>query len=184
MIAAMASSPVVLALLATLMLLAGLRRLAAARRLERETGVAGLRVRQADVEGRRPARPMRCTTHGLVGRPDFLLAEAGALVPVEVKPTRRARRPYRGDLLQLAAYCQLVESETGEAPPYGVLVYADRRWEVPWTAARRQALHEALADLRIASNALDVPRSHAEGARCAACGLREGCGQALALERA
>ena len=173
------SSPWLLSLLATVALLIGLRLLAAARRAEGRTGIDGLRVRQADVEGRRPERPLRSVAHGLVGRPDFLIEELGALVPVEVKPTRRAHRPYEGDLLQLAAYCLLVEEETGRRPPYGVLVYETARWEVPWCSDARERLLDALGALRSDGRARDVPRSHDQPARCAACALRDDCGDAL-----
>ena len=111
---------------------------------------------------------------------DYLLRVGGATVPVEVKPRRRAAAPYAGDLLQLAAYCLLVEETTGVAPPYGILRYAQRSWRVPYDTAVRDGVLAALSALGRDARAADVARSHQEPRRCAACALRAACDQRLA----
>ncbi|MDG6970395.1 MAG: hypothetical protein JRN54_04720 [Nitrososphaerota archaeon] len=73
---------------------------------------------------------MSCRVHGLVGRPDELRRSPdGRIVPVEVKSSRGpppGRPPYFSHILQLYAYCQIVEGEQGVTPPYGLLIYNDK----------------------------------------------------------
>ena len=79
-----------------------------------------------DTRGRALEKPLFARRIGLTGKPDYLLDVRGNTIPVEVKPRRRAPRPYESDLMQLAAYCLLVEETIGTAPPYGLLRYAER----------------------------------------------------------
>lgn len=76
------------------------------------------------------------------GRPDALRRAAdGAVVPVEVKSRDAPRRgPARSHVVQVWAYCLLVEETTGRAPPFGVLRYADREFRVAWNGAARREL--------------------------------------------
>ncbi len=151
-----------------------------ARHLASDVLHAGLRLRESDdADAVHPARTLRAPQHGLVGRPDYLLGKRGRLVPVEVKPNRRAAAPYLGDLRQLSAYGLLVEAETGNPPPFGVLAYAGARWTVPWTRARRRDLLAAIAQVRADRSSRVVRRSHDDPRRCAGCGFREQCTDAL-----
>lgn len=72
---------------------------------------------------------MSSRVHGLTGRPDELRrAPDGRTVPVEVKSSRGpppGRPPYLSHVLQLYAYCQIVEDRNGAPPPYGLLIYND-----------------------------------------------------------
>lgn len=166
--------------LAALLLVAGLLLWLLSGRALRRTGLPAAEIVAQDTAAREPGRTLVDRTHGLTGRPDYLLRTREGLIPVEVKPTRRAAQPYESDLLQLAAYCLLVEAETGRVPPYGLLVYADHQWRIPFTPARRQQLITTLAAMRADLAAADVARSHQSPARCRGCGLRQACDAALA----
>lgn len=164
--------------LAVLLALAGAGLWWWARRTTRATGLPGGRVVYSDAADWRAApRPLRSERHGLIGKPDYLVARGDTLIPVEVKPTRRARQPYESDILQLAAYCLLVEATTGRPPPAGLIVYADRQWEIPYTDGLRAVLLATLDAIRADRHAANVPRSHTVPARCRACSLRGECGQ-------
>lgn len=96
---------------------------------------------------------MSSQVHGLVGRPDELRrAPDGRVVPVEVKSSRGpapGRPPYFSHVLQLYAYCQIVEDRYGAAPPYGMLIYSDGiPRKVAWDARARQELAEWVARFR------------------------------------
>lgn len=164
----------------TLLLLAlGLFWLSA--RLQRRTGLPRARVRYDDAsEGRPLERPLTSRRYALTGRPDYLIERAGALIPVEVKPTRRAREPYEGDVLQLACYCLLVEEAFGKRPPYGLLRYADASWEIPFDGALRARLLDTLGEMHAARGSREVARSHNQPGRCAGCSQRANCSQSLA----
>ena len=115
----------------------------------------------------------------LAGRPDYLVSTGQGVIPVEAKSGRAPLQPHDSHLLQLAAYCRLVQARDDRRPPYGVLKYADRALAVPYTPGLEARLLDALADMRRAElHAAD--RSHESPGRCRACGYREVCDQRLA----
>ncbi len=166
--------------LASILLLAALLLFALALRLRRTTGIPWARVVASDM-GRAhvPPQPLVAARYHLRGRPDYLLQTARSLIPVEVKPGRTAPRPYESDMMQLAAYCLLVEEQQGAAPPYGLLRYADATFRVAYTAALRARLLDTLEDMRAARDDDDCPRSHDQPQRCAGCGFVDVCDDAL-----
>jgi CRISPR-associated exonuclease Cas4 len=151
-----------------------------ASRLQRRTGLPTARVRYDDASSGRPVeKALVSHRYRLTGRPDYLLEVGGRLVPVEVKPTRQAREPYPPDLMQLAAYCLLVEETSGQRPPYGILRYAEQSWEIPFDSRLRERLLALLAEMEEAERAADVPRSHEVPAKCQWCSQRAHCDQRL-----
>ncbi len=161
-----------------LLLLAGALLLAALR-LRRSTGVPWARVRSSDTGWRPAEAPLISQRYGLVGTPDYLLESRGGVIPIEVKPGRVADEPYESDLMQLAAYCLLVEDTTGRAPPYGLLRYATHTFRLEYTPAIRAELLVILEDMRADRFADDVPRSHDQPARCRGCGFYTQCDDRL-----
>lgn len=127
-----------------------------------------------------PARPLRSRRYGLVGRPDYLVdvrqGRRTFTVPVEVKSRQRPPQPYASHILQLAAYCLLVEDNFDSRPPYGLLRYADATLRIPFTDDLRRQVLAAADDIRQARRAPDMARSHDEPGRCVACGYRSACG--------
>ena len=126
---------------------------------------------------RKPPEPLQSPSHGLVGRPDFILQQGRTTIPVESKPMRRAEEPYPADLLQLGAYCLLVEESYGRTPPHGLLVYSERTFEIPFDAGLRRAVLDTLQEMRRAEERSNVRRSHDQPARCASCGMHRHCGR-------
>lgn len=119
--------------------------------------------------------------HGLVGKPDYLVrvTEKGRIftVPVEVKSAKRPTTPHPGHLLQLGAYCLLVEAAYQQTPPYGLLHYADATLRIPFTDELRREVLAVAEALRRDQQATDVKRSHDERQRCRACGYQHRCGE-------
>ena len=178
----MASS--LLAALAVLALLVGWLALRAAGRARQSAGLPAGRIVYADTGDWRPLeKPLFSAEYGLTGKPDYLVQTRSGLIPVEVKSSAAPPRPYPSHVLQLAAYCLLVEATAGQVPPHGLIKYADATFEIEYTPALRTELLELLEAMRLhrASRAPGgVPRSHDEPQRCAGCGYRPVCGQALA----
>jgi CRISPR-associated exonuclease Cas4 len=114
----------------------------------------------------------------LTGRPDYLVEQAGRVIPVEVKSGRAPKRPWPGQVLQLAAYCRLVHVSTGERPPYGVLKYADRAFAVDYDGSLETSLRNVLTEMR-RSEGKEMDRSHESPGRCRGCGYRDRCEQRL-----
>lgn len=116
----------------------------------------------------------------LTGKPDYLVEEKGRIIPVEVKSTATPSAPYLSHVLQLAAYCLLVEEEHGQAPPYGIISYPHRTFAVNYTPQLRDQLLATLAEMRLLLDADDVPPSHANPNRCRHCGYWMHCEERLA----
>lgn len=88
------------------------------------------------------SRTLRSERYRLVGRPDEIRAGPdGVLIPVELKRRNApAQGAFYSHTVQVWAYCLLLEEETGRAPPFGVLRYANAEQLVPWNGAARAAL--------------------------------------------
>jgi CRISPR-associated exonuclease Cas4 len=148
--------------------------------MRRRTGLPWQRVVFSDTGGwRRPSDPLIARRYGLVGKPDYLMARGRELIPVEVKPGRQAREPYLSDIMQLAAYCLLVEEASGVRPRYGLLRYAHTTFRIPFDARLRDKLVMLLEEMRLADQDVSAARSHDQPARCAACGFVAQCDEAL-----
>ncbi|MFT5194688.1 MAG: CRISPR-associated exonuclease Cas4 [Cellvibrionaceae bacterium] len=116
----------------------------------------------------------------LTGKPDYVIrAENGSLIPVEYKSAKAPKRPYESHIMQLAAYCALIESHFGERPAYGIIRYADRSFNIDYTDELENDLLDILEDMRIDLEADDVPRSHDEWHRCNGCGFKIACEDSL-----
>jgi CRISPR-associated exonuclease Cas4 len=149
--------------------------------VHRQTGLPVGRVTYVDTGAwDRCERPLFSGLHHLTGRPDYLVQSRQGVIPVEVKSGAAPEQPYQAHLMQLAAYCLLVEEQEGRAPPYGILKYDDRAFEVDYSPALRAELLNILADIRQDLRARDVHRSHDEPGRCRGCGYRDRCEQRLA----
>lgn len=123
----------------------------------------------------------------LAGKPDYLVEQrGGVLIPVELKSGPAPERPWEGQVLQLAAYCYLVESTFGRRPPYGILQYSDQAYAIDYSDDLEQDLLDLLVEMREtqAAAAIDpdhgAARDHRDRRRCAGCGVREACDQRLA----
>jgi CRISPR-associated exonuclease Cas4 len=159
----------------------GLWLLLRSRTARQKTGLPEGRVTYVDTGAwDRCEHPLFSNQHSLTGRPDYLVQHRRGLIPVEVKSGAAPARPYQAHILQLAAYCLLVEEQEQRAPPFGILTYDDRAFEVDYTPALRAALLETLDALRHDMRARDVDRNHEESMRCRGCGFRYTCDQRLA----
>jgi CRISPR-associated exonuclease Cas4 len=170
---------VVAALILFLLGWASMRR---AGRLRKKSGLPAGRLIYADgaqTDWHPPANPLYSARYRLIGKPDYLVRTGEGIIPVEVKSAPGPDIPYLGHLLQLAAYCLLVEETSGQTPPHGLLKYADALYEIDFTAELRTELLDTLVELRRARLAQNVARNHNRPNKCAQCGFRHGCDEAL-----
>jgi len=116
----------------------------------------------------------------LRGKPDILIDEGHAIIPVEIKTGRTPATPYPGHVLQVLAYCLLVEEHYRVRPPHGIIRYPARDVTIPYTAGEEQRLRALVWEMRDAQRAgTEQHRSHRQPGRCAACGFRDRCREAL-----
>src|SRR5215210_5920488 len=85
-------------------------------RLREESGVPSGRITHTDTYGglpEIPGKPLFSATYGLTGAPDYIVSTREGTVPVEVKPGRTETEPHESHLLQVLAYCLLLEDKEG-----------------------------------------------------------------------
>jgi CRISPR-associated exonuclease Cas4 len=143
-------------------------------------GVRALAARRRDaslgplvaIDAGRPA-VLRSYRYRVQGRPDALRQLAdGRWVAVETKSRASPPNgPTRSHLVQVWAYCLLVEEETGRSPPFAVLRYSDREFRVPWDAGARCDLLRLRAELLRPYDGRATPSP----SRCARCGWFSVC---------
>ena len=163
-----------------LILLLALVSLVVAGRLRTQSGLPGGRVLQSDMGGETQGKPLYSERYALAGTPDYLVETTQGIVPLEVKPTRTDSEPHQSHLLQVLAYCLLVEDTTGKRPPYGLLRYKSETFRVDYNSETRAHLLGVLGEMREAAKQREVHRSHEVVGRCRACGYREICAESLA----
>jgi CRISPR-associated exonuclease Cas4 len=155
--------------------------LARANRLRRSSGLPQGKVVYQDVSGL-AKKPLYSPRLGLTGKPDYLLKDRyNNLIPVEVKSGYAPRdgRPYQSQLLQLAAYCLLVEDVLQRPVPYGLIRYRDQTLRIDNTDELRARLTETLAEMRALLSRDTVHRSHDQARRCARCSMAHACDELL-----
>lgn len=129
----------------------------------------------------RQREPLYSPDLRLVGKPDYLVQEVGGMIaPVEIKSGRAPGRPHQGHVMQLAAYCLLVDEVFGRRPTYGILQYQDQAFAIEYTVDLEEDLLDLLAEMREDMFEGEIDRDHNDWARCARCGLRDHCYQRLA----
>ena len=162
-----------------LLLLLGLDACALSLRLRQRSGLPAGHIRASDT-GSWVANDELLYARDvyLVGKPDYLVETADSgLIPVEVKSRRAPKLPYESHVLQLAAYCYLVEQHYGERPFYGILQYSDRTFAIDYTDELEDELLDVIADMRADMLAGELDRDHTDWRRCTRCGFRQSCVQ-------
>jgi len=80
-----------------------------------------------------PADNLYATSLPLVGRPDYILKHRDFLIPIEVKTGRTPTTPYFNHIMQLIAYCVLITESYQVRPPYGIIKYPEREFQINFT---------------------------------------------------
>jgi CRISPR-associated exonuclease Cas4 len=110
-----------------------------------------------------------------------LVKHGKQVMPIEVKSSAAPQGgPRRGHLLQLAAYCVLVEETYHTRPATGIVKYADRMFEVDYTPALESNVLDVMDAMRHDLARAAAHRSHHDAARCVRCGYRHACDERLA----
>jgi CRISPR-associated exonuclease Cas4 len=117
--------------------------------------------------------------YGLRGRPDYILEKDGKYVPVEVKTGRVPKGPLFSHILQLAAYCLLVEENNNRAPKYGIIRYSNIQHEIEYTNELKKILLSKLAEMKEIMVTKEVHRNHKRPNKCRGCSRREICPEKL-----
>ena len=166
-------------LLAGGLILVSLLALLFAGRLRAASGLPEGEIVSHDTSAEERGKPLFSEQYALTGTPDYVVRTPRGLVPVEVKPSRREAEPHDSHLLQVLAYCLLIEETEGRRPPYGLLRYSTSTFKVDYNNETRAYLLSVMDEVRRAAEEPDVARNHDQEQRCRACGYRSICEESL-----
>lgn len=162
------------------LLLAGVLLVWGSRRLRSRAGLPAGRVVYSDMRTWRECpEPLYAPSANLAGKPDYLVQRWNYVLPVEVKSSPAPAEPYPSHVMQLAAYCLLVQEEFGQRPPHGLIHYADRTFAVSYTPELEQELLDTIECMREDMRDGYADRNHDDPARCHACSYAAYCDQQL-----
>ncbi len=109
----------------------------------------------------------------LTGIPDVVLKRGDFFIPVEIKAREPPERPFKSHLMQLIAYCALLE-DAGYRVSHGSLVYIgkkEKEFRIKFDQKEKRRLELLLEEMRKIKSI--PPRT--EGPRCRICSVREQC---------
>lgn len=153
------------------------RRYKYVRTMRKEYGIPEGRIVYTDLD--KPAQPLFSEQLRLTGKPDYVVNFKGQYIPVEVK-TGVTYSPYRNHVLQLAAYCLLVEEKYSRVIPFGVLVYGGvRQFRIPFEAYLRRQVITIMEEMRTKLATGTIQRNHNLIAKCQHCSMSVHCNQRI-----
>jgi CRISPR-associated exonuclease Cas4 len=115
----------------------------------------------------------------LSGRPDFILQQGDATIPVELKTGRVPRGPLFSHILQVASYCVILEDMNRKGVTHGILRYGSVEHEVEYTPDLKKLVLEKAGDIRRARLAGGAHRNHNRPSKCRGCSRRAVCPEKL-----
>ncbi len=127
------------------------------------------------IRGETPSKTMFSEKYGLSGKPDMVIRQGKDLIPVEIKHAPAGDHPRPSHVLQLAAYCLLVEETYGIRPSRGIIRYRDRLFEVPFTGGLEKDLLKTMAAMRAEDPQAGLPPGCSGHGKCAHCGFAKIC---------
>lgn len=128
-----------------------------------------------DADGQ--GEPLSSGAYPLVGKPDYVVKlPDGRPVPIELKlNVQDATAPYSNHIIQVAAYCLILEDYFVQAPTHGILRYADREFTVEYTPALKKKVIRLLTEMARCSRQQPPPLARQRASKCRACTFQAIC---------
>lgn len=116
----------------------------------------------------------------ICGKPDYIIKKEGYYIPVEVK-TGNHLKAKKSHILQLMAYCYLLEENYNCFIPYGILVYnhTSKIFEISFDPKMRFELESLIKKMRKNLKSNIIKRNHTEIQKCIKCSMKKHCNQKL-----
>ena len=113
----------------------------------------------------------------LSGKPDYIIKKGEDYIPVEIKTGRIPRGPFFSHILQVVAYCLLIEERYGKAPPCGILEYADHKLHrIDYDEKGKELVFSKLDEMReMLAGGKKPYRNHNRRGKCHNCSRRGHC---------
>lgn len=164
--------------LAILILILNERRLQRRRLIEERHRALGLPTGElvyedADSQG----EILSSSDYPLVGKPDYVVQlPDGRPVPIELKlSVHNAAVPYSNHVVQIAAYCLILEDYFEQPPTHGILRYADREFTVEYTPTLRKKVLRLLSEMESCTQQKPPPLTRQRASKCRACTFQPIC---------
>ena len=127
----------------------------------------------ADGEG----EPLSSNAYPLIGKPDYVVQlKDGRPVPIELKlGVQDATAPYSNHIVQVGAYCLILEDYFAQPPTHGILRYADYEFTIEYTPALRRKVIKLLTEMQQCSEKQPPPLTKQRAAKCRACTFQPIC---------
>ena len=128
-----------------------------------------------DADGQ--GEPLSSSGHPLIGKPDYIVKlPDGRPVPIELKPgVHDATAPFSNHIIQVGAYCLILEDYFEQPPTHGILRYADCEFTVEYTPALRKKVIKLLTEMERCSEQQPPPLAKQRAAKCRACTFQPIC---------
>ena len=135
-----------------------------------------------DTNRRAVTRPITSHRLQLTGKPDYVYRTEAGTVPVEIKKHAAGRwGPRDRDIVQLLAYCVLVEDVWGATVTHGLIEYGDgQRFPIPYGSEERARVLALAGTIRQSRRAVELGRDHQDAWKCRRCRFADTCEEALA----
>jgi len=125
-----------------------------------------------------PAKPLFSRPYRVAGKPDYIVKENNHYIPIELKSGSYSS-PQKNHMFQLAAYCQLLEDTYGAFVPYGIIVYKNSDYKIPFDPKLRFELESVIRTMRSSLKTGDVVLNHNDSNKCRFCSMRTYCNNKL-----
>lgn len=145
-------------------------------------GTHSIELAPDDEKTRKMRRQWTSWEYGLTGKADYLIKRTYDFIPLIRKSGQVGEFPYDSHVAQVVSLCLLVQERKKyiPPPPYGIIRYDNRIFEVDYDEAAFSALLDLLDEIRIQrKRGVVLSRSHDEARRCAGCSHRKRCEDAL-----
>lgn len=122
-----------------------------------------------------PAIPFFSKRYRITGKPDYIIKNNNYYIPIELK-TGICREPQKNHILQLAAYCHLLEENYERFCPYGIIAYSDKsKFKIQFDPKIRFELESVVKDMRQIMKTGKISRNHNDSYRCKKCSMQQFC---------
>ena len=113
----------------------------------------------------------------LAGKPDYVVQLSdGRPVPVELKlNVYDASAPFSNHVVQVAAYCLILEDYFEQPPTHGIVRYADCEFTVEYTPALRKKVIRLLTEMAKCSEQQRPPLKSQVAKKCRSCTFKAIC---------
>lgn len=123
----------------------------------------------------KPAKPFFSKRYRITGKPDYIIKNNNYFIPIELK-SGACKEPQKNHILQLAAYCQLLEENYGRFCPYGIIVFSDKsKFKIPFDPKIRFELESTIKNMRQIMKTGKISRNHNDLSRCKNCSVKQYC---------